>query len=240
MADERKYYLICADGCKFEGMTKEQILAAIAEATGNTVNDVDGAFITMIKELNKGAPIKLWFGSTAEFNAIPEKQQNCLYITDDDTTFEDIDRLLKWLEEGYDSLAERVVALEAEHKKNGVVLLDLGDNDLTAQTIKDISKYTFVCVAVDALYKVPCFVSIEADGTFEINGFVSHNRTGGAGTELYINLAVTIKGNLTENNGNVTAWDFSKYVINNNASGDTVLGSNDAIECKNTKIIGIM
>lgn len=240
MANERKYYLFCEDNCKFEGMTKEQILAAIAEATGNTVNDVDGAFITMVKELNKGEPIMLWFGSTAEFNAIPEKIENCLYITDDDTTFEDIDRQLQLLELGFDSLAQRISVLEAEHKKNGVVLLDLGDNDLTGQTIKNISKYTFVCVDVDALYKVPCFVSVAADGTFTINGFVSNNRTGGAGTELYINLAVTITGNLTENNGIVTKWDFSKYAINNNTSGETVIGGNSAAGCKNTKIIGIM
>jgi hypothetical protein len=70
MANERIYYCFCADGCKFETLTKEQIIAAIAEATGNIVTDVDGAFITMLKEQNAGAAIKLWVGTQAQYNAL--------------------------------------------------------------------------------------------------------------------------------------------------------------------------
>ena len=51
-------------------MSKEQIIAAIAEATGNIVTDIDGAFITMLKEQNAGKSIKLWVGTQAEYNAI--------------------------------------------------------------------------------------------------------------------------------------------------------------------------
>ena len=45
MSDGRKYYCICESNCKFETMTKEQILAAIAQAveTGS-VGDVDTGF----------------------------------------------------------------------------------------------------------------------------------------------------------------------------------------------------
>ena len=50
---ERNYYVLCDDNCRFESMTKEQIIAAIAEATGHTPEDIDAAFITRIKEQNK-------------------------------------------------------------------------------------------------------------------------------------------------------------------------------------------
>ena len=45
---ERIYYVISKDNCQFEGLTKEQVFAAIAEATGNTPTKVDEAFITKI------------------------------------------------------------------------------------------------------------------------------------------------------------------------------------------------
>jgi hypothetical protein len=70
MADERKYYVLCRDNCKFEGLTKEQIYAAIAEATGNTPTGVDDAFITKLVEQNKNAATRLWVGTETEYNAL--------------------------------------------------------------------------------------------------------------------------------------------------------------------------
>jgi hypothetical protein len=70
MADERKYYVLCRDNCKFEGMTKEQIIAAIAEATGNTPTNIDDAFITKLLDQNKNAAMRLWVGTEAEYNAV--------------------------------------------------------------------------------------------------------------------------------------------------------------------------
>ena len=72
MAD-RKYYVMCALGCKAEAMTKEQIYAAIAEATGNVPNGVDDAFITRLLEQNKKAAMRLWVGTEAEYNALVAK-----------------------------------------------------------------------------------------------------------------------------------------------------------------------
>lgn len=68
--DGRKYYVLCRDNCKFEGMTKEQIYAAIAEATGGVLTDVDDAFITQLVEQNTGAAMRLWIGTEAEYNAV--------------------------------------------------------------------------------------------------------------------------------------------------------------------------
>lgn len=70
MADEKKYFVLCIDNCKFEGMTKEQIYAAIADATGNVPTGIDDAFITKIVEQNKKTAMRLWIGKEAEYNEI--------------------------------------------------------------------------------------------------------------------------------------------------------------------------
>lgn len=67
---EKTYYVFCSDDCKYEGMTKEQIIAAIAEATGATPTDIDSAFITKIKEQNKNGALTFWFGTESEYNAL--------------------------------------------------------------------------------------------------------------------------------------------------------------------------
>lgn len=74
----------------YEGMTKEDIYTAIEQATGGTIGDLDDGFITIWKEQNKGVGIKLWVGTTAEYNALDPKPDNVLYIKTDDTTAEDI------------------------------------------------------------------------------------------------------------------------------------------------------
>lgn len=79
MAD-RIYYVICEDNCKFESMTKEQIIAAIEEATGNVPTGYDEAFITKIKEQNSQSTIKLWIGTKAQYNNIQTKALDTIYV----------------------------------------------------------------------------------------------------------------------------------------------------------------
>lgn len=77
---ERNYYVICDDNCKFEGMTKEQIYDAIAEATGTTPTPVDEAFITKIKEQNANHNLKMWKGTEAQYAALQTKDTDTVYI----------------------------------------------------------------------------------------------------------------------------------------------------------------
>lgn len=89
MSDGRKYYCFCDANCKFETMTKEQILAAIAQAaeTG-LVFDAESAFITKVKERNAGGFITFWVGTQAQFNALVaqgKKEANCYYHITDST-----------------------------------------------------------------------------------------------------------------------------------------------------------
>lgn len=91
MSDGRKFYCMCDSNCKYETMTKEQILAAIAQAveTGS-VGDCDTGFITKVKETNSGGYVTFWVGTQAQYNALAENELNCLYIITDDTTKADI------------------------------------------------------------------------------------------------------------------------------------------------------
>ena len=89
MAATPKVYVICDQNCKFEGMTKEQILTAIAQAveTG-TIGDLDTGFITTIKTIN-GTPLKFFVGEQAAYDALTEEEKNNLFaIITNDTTKE--------------------------------------------------------------------------------------------------------------------------------------------------------
>ena len=105
------YNVIRGDGVFFEGMTKEQIISAIAEATGNTVEDIDSAFITKLKEINKGNAIKLWLGTNAEYNAITTKEDDVLYFITDDTFVSDTSESLDNLDEKINSNYNNVTLL---------------------------------------------------------------------------------------------------------------------------------
>lgn len=93
MADnERNYYVLSENNCKFESFTKEQILSAIQQAVDSgEIKNVDTGFVTKIKEQNKNAGLMFWVGTQAEYNALESKKNNCLYIITDDRRNESID-----------------------------------------------------------------------------------------------------------------------------------------------------
>lgn len=90
----RRYFCFCEDNCKFETMSKEQIITAIYEAvTNGEIKDIDAGFITTVKEQNKGKGLVFWLGTTAEYNALiaaEGKDPNCFYIKTDDTALADL------------------------------------------------------------------------------------------------------------------------------------------------------
>ena len=105
------YNVVRNDGVFIEGMTKEQIIAAIAEATGVAVSDIDSAFITKIKEINHQNAVRIWMGTNAEYNAITEKSDDVLYVITDDTFVEDTSNELINLDNKIDANHD---AMEAE------------------------------------------------------------------------------------------------------------------------------
>ena len=86
------FYVVSDDKCFYEGMTKEQILAAITQAIEtHEIHDVDTGFVTTLKEQNQNKALTFWIGTTAQYNEISPKVENCLYILTDDTELEDLE-----------------------------------------------------------------------------------------------------------------------------------------------------
>lgn len=97
-----KFYVVCDDDCRHEGMTREQILTAIEQAVEQGyVSDPDSAVFSKIKELREGASTRVWVGTEAQFNALdPAPTVNrsfvrvgadgVLYMCTDDTAIPDV------------------------------------------------------------------------------------------------------------------------------------------------------
>ena len=97
-------YVICDKNCKFEGMTKEQILTAITQAVNNgSIGNIDTGFITTVKTIT-GTPLKFFVGEQSEYEALTESDRKNLFaiITNDATKY----GLLKALEETQTELEE--------------------------------------------------------------------------------------------------------------------------------------
>lgn len=91
MSDEKKYYCFCGSNCKYETLTKEQILAVIEQAAaGELTFDTSAAFITKVKEQNSGGYITFWVGTQAQYNALQTKDPNCFYLITDSTKDADV------------------------------------------------------------------------------------------------------------------------------------------------------
>ena len=87
-----KVYVICDSNCKYEGMTKEQILTAIANAVATgEIGDCDTGFITKIKTIN-GYALRFFVGTQDEYEALSAAdKQNLFAIITNDTTKEGIE-----------------------------------------------------------------------------------------------------------------------------------------------------
>lgn len=130
-------YVICDQNCKFEGLTKEQILTAIAQAVSTgEIRNVDTGFVTTIKTIN-GLPLKFFVGEQSVYDALSEEEKTNLYaiITNDATLSgitEAIEKLqtdLKELKDGL--LSGDIIAAEADHATEADYAATLKNNGLT-------------------------------------------------------------------------------------------------------------
>ena len=113
MAGTPTVYVICDQNCKFEGMTKEQIYAAIMQAVnGGTIGDIDAGFITTIKTIN-GLPLKFFVGEQAAYDALSdEEKENLFALITNDTTKEGITAAIGKLETDFGGLVEKLISGE--------------------------------------------------------------------------------------------------------------------------------
>lgn len=95
MSDEKTYYCFCGSNCKYETLTREQILSVIEQAAaGSLTFDTSAAFITKVKEQNGGGYITFWVGTQAQYNALQTKAPTCFYLVTDSTKDADIARAI--------------------------------------------------------------------------------------------------------------------------------------------------
>lgn len=128
---DKKYYVQCESHCKYEGMTKEQILTAIEQAVSTgEIKDVDTGFITKIKEQNYNGGLSFWVGTQAEYNAISEKDENCFYITTDDATEQD---LYNYIDEKTESVNARCDNLQEQIDRHGKLIYENNSGEVYLQ-----------------------------------------------------------------------------------------------------------
>lgn len=133
---ERNYYVICDDNCRFPGMTKEQIIAAISSATGSLPSGIDDAFITKLKEMNKNKSVKIWIGTQAEYNALDPKPSNTLCIITDEQ--DETRRMIS-------DLAQDIQGL-----KDGTIRIDFATNCQNATNASEASHASNASYATSA------------------------------------------------------------------------------------------
>ena len=107
MADT--YNVVRTDGVFFEGMTREQIYELVHGTTGKIPEGIDEAFITKLKEANKGDVVRMWVGTNAEYNALEAKLDDVLYIITDDTFYEDLEEEMRTTRNGIETNMEQAI-----------------------------------------------------------------------------------------------------------------------------------
>lgn len=128
MANERKFYCLCEHNCKFETMTKEQILAAITQAVeAGAIGDVDKGFVSRVVEQNKQGTLYFWVGTQAEYNALETIASDCHYFITDDSTKADIYATIAQFADYLKAVEEKTNAFGAVlfEDTNGVAAKDL-------------------------------------------------------------------------------------------------------------------
>ena len=134
MAD-KKVYCYCENGCKYETMTKEEILAAITQAVENgTVGNCDTGFIQTIKTIN-GLPLRFFVGAQYEFEALSAEDKKDLFaIITNDTTFDGITESIEQLREEIKDLAEE---LKTNYTELSGRLSDISDKKVFCSSINN-------------------------------------------------------------------------------------------------------
>lgn len=188
---DRKFYCFCDANCKHETMTKEQILAAIAQLLeGGAVYDPDAAVVSKVKESNAGQTVTFWRGTAAQYNAIEEKDPNCFYIVTDDTTITDISSTISEIQAAANNAL--VIAYEAQGAVNEAVNAaeEATEAAAGAQSTANTAKSTATSAQSTANAALP-----------KTGGTVSGN--------------LTLTGKLLVNSKNICGTDFPTSAVTN-------------------------
>ena len=167
------YYVFDNKLCKAEGMTKEEIYNAIAEATGTTPSGSDEGFISTIVEVNKNKSIQIWSGTMAEYNELQTHDENTLYFIDGDATIDDIEAQITntdtTLAEVMNSLdaAEQDIDTAEQNISDLQEAVDTSVDNFEIVTVKENGTYTTQTSLENGLYLARVYFLFEKGGTYE-------------------------------------------------------------------------
>lgn len=172
MAD-RTYYCFCDSGCKFETLTKEQILTAIMQAVNNgTIGNIDAGFITTVKTIN-GTPLKFFVGTQYEYDGLTaEEKHNLFAVITNDTAKEAIFAALEDLKADVNGLAEGITngtitvkkAKEADEARLSTYAAVLVPDNL--EGTESSSENDFMFIAETGIYVIDIFSDSEDDNYY--------------------------------------------------------------------------
>ena len=139
--DDRTYYVLCRDNCKFEGMTKEQILTAIEQAVNEgKISNIDAGFVTTVKTIN-GTPLRFFVGTQSEYELLTDADKDgCFALITNDNTAEAINEAIAGLTQELADLAEGLTK-KIDDNKNGLIN-DLVEGDLVPHYSQEASVAT--------------------------------------------------------------------------------------------------
>jgi hypothetical protein len=194
MANEKKFYCLCEHNCKFETMTKEQILAAIAQAVeAGAIGDVDTGFVSRVVEQNKQGTLYFWVGTQAEYNALETVASDCHYFITDDSTKADIYATIA-------QFADYLKAVEEKTNSFGAVLFEDLENGVAAGETIEFNASSYNCFMVtlgdDSPEEINIYCTKSSSGGFYICGthsIMSYMDMGGEIAPLLIAYRVSIE-----------------------------------------------
>ena len=132
-----KVYALDEGGNRIETLSAEQILEAIETAikTGEIPAELQ-TFIDTIREQNKGAGLKFWLGTQAEFLALESTSEDVIYFINDSTNLRDVADALTKLSEQLKDGSFKVKKAEAadsaanvSEKINNKAVTDIFEKD---------------------------------------------------------------------------------------------------------------
>lgn len=172
MAGTPTVYVICDNNCKFEGMTKEQILTAISQAVeSGEIKDVDAGFISTIKTIN-GVPLKFFVGDQSAYDALTDDEKNNLFaLITNDATKEGFIEAIEYLKSSVETLEKWKESLgvatetsagfmSAQDKKNLLETLpwEFVDGESNGKALPRVGwYYGAICDANGEFYSIPPF-----------------------------------------------------------------------------------
>lgn len=185
------FYVLCDKNCKYESMTKEQILTAIEQAVNNgNIENVDAGFVTKIKEQNSGTALSFWVGTQAQYNALKGRAENCFYIITDDTTLADINTAIEEQGQSIQAVGEIATAANDKIKKFNNVIYDAAEKGKMLNFVEG-KKHTNEILKDYSLFLIDGVLCVRNENT--ISGCSSSCQMVGDGTQTFTTIRLNIE-----------------------------------------------